>query len=64
MSRRPALAAAALAAAAALPACVPLEKGRQIEARVQRLEVQSVEGKGSAFACHFPASRVAPRPVT
>lgn len=43
MSRRPALAAAALAAAAALPACVPLEKGRLLEARVQRLEVQSVE---------------------
>jgi len=26
-----------------------------------RLEVQSVEGQGSTFACHFPAARVATR---
>ncbi len=26
-----------------------------------RLDVQSVEGKGSTFSCHFPAARVAPR---
>jgi two-component system phosphate regulon sensor histidine kinase PhoR len=26
-----------------------------------RLEVQSVEGQGSTFACHFPPARVAPR---
>jgi two-component system phosphate regulon sensor histidine kinase PhoR len=26
-----------------------------------RLDVQSVEGKGSAFSCHFPPARVAPR---
>ncbi len=26
-----------------------------------RLEVQSVEGQGSTFACHFPPERVAPR---
>jgi two-component system phosphate regulon sensor histidine kinase PhoR len=26
-----------------------------------RLDVQSVEGKGSTFTCHFPPSRVAPR---
>jgi tol-pal system protein YbgF len=44
VSRRAAVAAAALAAAGALPACwVPLEKGRQMEARIQRLEVQGVE---------------------
>ena len=44
MTGRAAVAAAALSAAAALPACwVPLEKGRQMEARIQRLEVQSVE---------------------
>jgi TolA-binding protein len=43
VSRRLA-ATAALAAAVALPGCwVPLEKGRQLEARVQRLEVQNVE---------------------
>jgi len=29
-----------------------------------RLEVQSVEGKGSTFSCHFPASRVAERSST
>jgi len=29
-----------------------------------RLEVQSVEGKGSAFTCHFPPERVAPRAAT
>jgi len=23
-----------------------------------RLEIQSVEGKGSTFTCHFPAARV------
>ena len=40
---RPVLIAAAALAAAALPACVPLEKGRQMEARIQRLEVQNVE---------------------
>jgi two-component system phosphate regulon sensor histidine kinase PhoR len=28
-----------------------------------RLDVQSVEGKGSTFTCHFPAARVAPRQV-
>ncbi len=44
MIRRVAAVAAGLAAAAALPACwVPLEKGRQMEARIQRLEVQNVE---------------------
>ncbi|HET8541835.1 MAG TPA: tetratricopeptide repeat protein [Anaeromyxobacter sp.] len=43
MSRRGILAGAALAAAS-LPGCwVPMEKGRQLEARVQRLEVQNVE---------------------
>ncbi len=43
MSRRALLAAAALAAAS-LPGCwVPVEKGRQMEARIQRLEVQNVE---------------------
>lgn len=43
MTRRTAIAAAALAVAA-LPGCwVPIEKGRQLEARIQRLEVQSVE---------------------
>ncbi len=26
-----------------------------------RLDVQSVEGKGSTFTCHFPTARVAPR---
>jgi two-component system phosphate regulon sensor histidine kinase PhoR len=26
-----------------------------------RLEVESVEGKGSVFTCHFPPARVAPR---
>jgi len=26
-----------------------------------RLDVQSVEGKGSTFSCHFPPARVAPR---
>jgi len=26
-----------------------------------RLDVQSVEGRGSTFTCHFPASRLAPR---
>jgi two-component system phosphate regulon sensor histidine kinase PhoR len=28
-----------------------------------RLDVQSVEGKGSTFTCHFPRERVAPRSV-
>ncbi len=42
MIRRALLAAAALAAAS-LQGCVSLEKGRQLEARVQRLEVQNVE---------------------
>jgi len=43
--RRASLArAAALAALATLPACwVPIERGRQMEARLQRLEVQGVE---------------------
>ncbi len=43
MIRRALLAAAALSSAASLPGCVSLEKGRQLEARVQRLEVQNVE---------------------
>lgn len=35
---------AALGAAAALTGCwVPMERGRQMEARIQRLEVQSAE---------------------
>ncbi len=42
MSRR-ALLVVAAGAAASLQGCVSLEKGRQLEARVQRLEVQSVE---------------------
>ncbi len=42
MIRRALLAAASLAAAS-LQGCVSLEKGRQLEARVQRLEVQNVE---------------------
>jgi len=29
-----------------------------------RLDVQSVEGRGSTFTCHFPIERVAPRPAT
>lgn len=33
----------ATALAAALAACVPVERGRQMEARIQRLEVQNVE---------------------
>jgi tol-pal system protein YbgF len=41
--RRLTVTTAALAGALALPACVPLEKGRQLEARIQRLEVQNVE---------------------
>jgi tol-pal system protein YbgF len=45
--RRASIAAAALAAVATLPACVPLEKGRQMEARIQRLEVQNVEQRES-----------------
>jgi len=28
-----------------------------------RLEVQSIEGRGSTFTCHFPPARVAPRGV-
>ncbi len=50
MIRRSSVAAAALAAAAALlPGCwVPMEKGRQLEARVQRLEVQGVEQQRAA----------------
>ena len=28
-----------------------------------RLEVDSVEGRGSTFTCHFPASRISPREV-
>jgi two-component system phosphate regulon sensor histidine kinase PhoR len=28
-----------------------------------RLDVQSVEGQGSTFTCHFPPARVAPRGV-
>jgi tol-pal system protein YbgF len=40
---RPLLGAAALAAAGALSACVPIERGRQMEARLQRLEVRGVE---------------------
>jgi tol-pal system protein YbgF len=44
VSRRLLLTPAALAAALALPGCwVPIEKGRQLEARVGRLEVQNVE---------------------
>ncbi len=43
MSRRALLAAAAAVSAASLQGCVSLEKGRQLEARVQRLEVQNVE---------------------
>ena len=43
MSRRALLAAAAAVTAASLQGCVSLEKGRQLEARVQRLEVQNVE---------------------
>jgi len=27
-----------------------------------RMDVASVEGKGSTFTCHFPASRVVARP--
>jgi tol-pal system protein YbgF len=34
---------ATAAAAVALPGCVPLERGRQMEARIQRLETTSVE---------------------
>jgi TolA-binding protein len=36
------IAAAAALAAVALAGCVPVERGRQMEARIQRLEVQSV----------------------
>ncbi len=43
MIRRALLAAAALSSAASLPGCVSLEKGRQLEARIQRIEVQNVE---------------------
>ncbi|HEX9052999.1 MAG TPA: tetratricopeptide repeat protein [Anaeromyxobacter sp.] len=43
MRSRALLVAAAAVSAAALPGCVSLEKGRQLEARVQRLEVQNVE---------------------
>lgn len=46
MSRR-ALLAVAILAAPVLPACVSLEKGRQMEARVQRLEVQNAEERES-----------------
>ncbi len=46
MSRRAVLAAAVVAAASS-QGCVALEKGRQLEARVQRLEVQNVEQQRS-----------------
>jgi two-component system phosphate regulon sensor histidine kinase PhoR len=29
-----------------------------------RLDVQSIEGKGSTFTCHFPAARISPRQAT
>jgi tol-pal system protein YbgF len=43
VSRRALVAVIAAAGAASLQGCVSLEKGRQLEARVQRLEVQNVE---------------------